>query len=196
MLYGPLTRYVKLPIAHAPGMLGTFSRLQGKPLVSDAGIHRGTCVTHVSWCMSGSLTRGGGENVPGTPGACAIRNSTYLVRGPWRHKPTVSAAAVIFQSFKAKFDQNLQCSSLKYRRPITAEFCTRHDSVTDVWLVEHILNQSAANLVEFRIRSKPGTVSPTSDRGQSSIGIPSSQEPHGVGIGSPRCQAHRLNRGV
>ena len=34
-------------------------------------MHHGTCVTHVPWCMSGSLTRGGGENVPGIPGACA-----------------------------------------------------------------------------------------------------------------------------
>ena len=46
-------------------------RLQRKPLVSDAGMHHGTCVTHVPWCLSGSLTRGGGENVPGIPGACA-----------------------------------------------------------------------------------------------------------------------------
>ena len=37
---------------------------------------------HVPWCMSGSLTCGGGENVPGIPGACAARNFTYLVRGP------------------------------------------------------------------------------------------------------------------
>ena len=42
-----------------------------KPLASDPDIHHGTCVTHVPWCMSGSLTRGGGENVPGIPGACA-----------------------------------------------------------------------------------------------------------------------------
>ena len=46
-------------------------RLQKKPLVSDPGMHHGTCVTHVPWCMSGSLTRGGRENVPGIPGACA-----------------------------------------------------------------------------------------------------------------------------
>ena len=45
--------------------------LQRKPLVSDPGMHHGTCVTHVPWCMSGSLTRGGGENVPGIPGARA-----------------------------------------------------------------------------------------------------------------------------
>ena len=56
-------------------------RLQRKPLVSDPGMHHDTCVTHVSWCMSGSLTSGGGEKVPGIPGACATRNITYLVRG-------------------------------------------------------------------------------------------------------------------
>ena len=55
-------------------------RLQRKPLVSDPDMHHGTCVTHVPWCMSGSLTRGGGENVPGIPGACATRNFTYQVR--------------------------------------------------------------------------------------------------------------------
>ena len=55
--------------------------LQGKPLVSDPGMHHGTCVTHVPWCISGSPTRGGGENVPGVPGACATRNFTYLARG-------------------------------------------------------------------------------------------------------------------
>ena len=67
------------------GMPGTFSltRLQRKPLVSDPGMHHGTCVTHVPWCMSGSLTRGGGENVPSIPGAWASRNLAYLVRGPW-----------------------------------------------------------------------------------------------------------------
>ena len=54
--------------------------IQRKPLVNDPGMHHGTCVTHVPWCLSGSLTRGGGENIPGIPGACATR--TYLVRGP------------------------------------------------------------------------------------------------------------------
>ena len=46
-------------------------RFQRKPLVSDPGMHHGTCVTHVPWCMSGSLTCGDGENVPSIPGACA-----------------------------------------------------------------------------------------------------------------------------
>ena len=61
-------------------------RLQRKPLVS--GMHHGTCVSHVPSCMSGSLTRGGGENVPGIPGACATRNFTYLVWGPLENQNT------------------------------------------------------------------------------------------------------------
>ena len=39
--------------AHAPGMPGTFSP---SPQVSDPDMHHGTCVTHVPWCMPGSLT--------------------------------------------------------------------------------------------------------------------------------------------
>ena len=58
----------------------TGHRLQRKPLISDPGMHHGTCMTHVPWCMSGSLTRGGGQDVPGIPGACAIHN--FAVRGP------------------------------------------------------------------------------------------------------------------
>ena len=52
---GPLTRYVKLRIAHAPAMPGTFST---PSRVSDPDMHHGTCVTHVPWCMPGSLTNG------------------------------------------------------------------------------------------------------------------------------------------
>ena len=40
--------------AHALGMPGTFSP---SPQVSDPDMHHGTCVTHVPWCMPGSLTR-------------------------------------------------------------------------------------------------------------------------------------------
>ena len=55
ILYGPLARYAKLQVAHAPGMPGTFSP---PPLVSDSDMHHGTCVTHVPWCMPGSLSSG------------------------------------------------------------------------------------------------------------------------------------------
>ena len=52
---GPLTRCVKLRVAHAQGMLGTFSL---PPRVKNRDMHHGTCVTHVLWCMPGSLTSG------------------------------------------------------------------------------------------------------------------------------------------
>ena len=70
LLHGPLARYVKLWVAHAPGMPGTFSPL---PRVNDPDMHHGTCVTHVPWFIPGSLTSGFlwsqrlGENVPGNP---------------------------------------------------------------------------------------------------------------------------------
>ena len=41
-VHGPLTRYVKLRVAHAPGMPGTFSP---PPRVSEPDTHHGTCVT-------------------------------------------------------------------------------------------------------------------------------------------------------
>ena len=53
--HGPLARYVKLWFAHAPGMPGTFSP---PPQVSDPDMQHGTCVTHVPWCIPGSLISG------------------------------------------------------------------------------------------------------------------------------------------
>ena len=48
--HGPLTR---LRVTHAPGMPRTFS----PPLwISDFDMYHGTCITHVPWCMPGSLT--------------------------------------------------------------------------------------------------------------------------------------------
>ena len=58
-------------------------RLQWKTPVSYPGMHHGTCVTHVPWCMSGLLVPGGGENVPGIPRRMRTRNFSYLARGPW-----------------------------------------------------------------------------------------------------------------
>ena len=52
-----------------------------KPLVSDPGMHHGPLVTLVPWCMSGSLNRGGGGNIPVIPGTCATHSFTYLAKG-------------------------------------------------------------------------------------------------------------------
>ena len=42
-------------------------RLQRKPLVIDPGMHHGTFAMDAPWCMSGSLTRGGGKTFPAFP---------------------------------------------------------------------------------------------------------------------------------
>ena len=52
---GPLTRCVKLRVEREPGIPGTFSL---PPRVSDPDTQHDTCVTHVPWCMLGSLTSG------------------------------------------------------------------------------------------------------------------------------------------
>ena len=73
--YGPLTRYTKLRVVHAPGMLGSFffrHRLLRKPLVSDSGMHHGTCVANLQW--QGKRSR--------HSRACATRNFKYLSMGP------------------------------------------------------------------------------------------------------------------
>ena len=77
----PLTSYTNCGVCRPQECRKRFPhhRLQEKQLISNGGMHHGTCVTHVPWCMSGSLTRSGGENVPGIPDACATRN---LVSGP------------------------------------------------------------------------------------------------------------------
>ena len=79
--HGPLARYVKLRVAHAPGMPGAFS--------PPAQVSDPTCITsHASrTCRDACRDRllavaievGGGENVPS---ACATCNFMYLTRGP------------------------------------------------------------------------------------------------------------------
>ena len=75
VIHGPLAKHVNLRVAHAPGNPGTFSP---PPRVRNPYMHHSTCVTHVSWCMAGSLTSGflGSRwrgNVLGIPSACTTR---------------------------------------------------------------------------------------------------------------------------
>ena len=59
-------------------------QFQRKPLVSDPGMHHSTCVPHVPWCMSGSLTCGDGGK---RSRRMRTRNFAYLARGPWHQPP-------------------------------------------------------------------------------------------------------------
>ena len=81
----------KIAGAHVPGMSGTFSP---PPQVSAPDMHHGTCVTHVPWCISGSLTSGFlwsrrvGKTFPAFPAHAQPIIFTYLVRTPlqcWSH---------------------------------------------------------------------------------------------------------------
>ena len=54
-LNGPLARYVILRVAYEPGMPWTFSPPRR---FSIPGMHHGTCVMHVPWCMPISLISG------------------------------------------------------------------------------------------------------------------------------------------
>ena len=64
-------------------------QFQRKPLVSDPGMHHGTCVTHVPWCMSGSLTCGDGGKRSRHSRRMRTRNFAYLARGPcWGNRPS------------------------------------------------------------------------------------------------------------
>ena len=74
-------------------------RLKRKLLVSKPGVQHETCVTHVPWCMSGSLIRCGGENVSGIPGACAARNFAYLVRDLWWPSSLMHIFSILAKSF-------------------------------------------------------------------------------------------------
>ena len=49
-------------------------RLQRKLLVSDPSIHHGMCVTHVPWCMSGSLIRDDRKTFPEFPAHAQAAN--------------------------------------------------------------------------------------------------------------------------
>ena len=77
---GPIARYVKLPVTHAPEMPRTFSQ---PPRVSHPDMHHGTCLSRRDRKLVVSFEVVRGENVPGIPGTCTTSNFTYLIRGPW-----------------------------------------------------------------------------------------------------------------
>ena len=83
--YGPLTRYVKLQVAHAPGMPGPFSAPPAsKETASYRSWHASRHVPDARAMMRVGIAnpRWRGGNIPGIHGACATRNIAYLARGP------------------------------------------------------------------------------------------------------------------
>ena len=133
--HGPLARYVKLGVAHAPGMLGTFSP---PPSVSNPDMHHGTCVT--PWCMSGSLTSG--FLWSWWRGKCSrhsrhMRHPHFYVSG----KSHINCASVDWSSVR---------SCVIHLRAISKK-CSRYLSLVWVWNYSFKITAPSTRANEFMI---------------------------------------------
>ena len=120
-------------------------------------MHHGTCVTHVPWCMSGTLTRGGGKHVPGIPGACATDNFAYLARGPCSSSHR-KEDIVMRYLLKAGFgDKNT--SLIVSRLPLSGQTWWSHFvlytkiELTILFLLLHVQSLSLSNTTLYTIFS-------------------------------------------
>ena len=110
---GPLARYVNLRVAHAPGIPGIPGTFSPPPRVSDPDMHHGTCVTHVPWCMSGSLTSGFlRSRWRGKRSRHSRRNPQFYVSGK---RPITT----IWLEYPLYFVRKICSTSLKSRRCFT-----------------------------------------------------------------------------
>ena len=86
LFHGSLTRYVKLRVAHAPGIPGTFSPPFSTDFKGNRQLAIPACITARASrtcrdaCRERVVT---GKNVSSSSGACATHNFTHLARGPW-----------------------------------------------------------------------------------------------------------------
>ena len=93
-------------------------------------------------------------------GSLAARLLCQLNRRPGASPDQAPVPLSIFRS-NSKFDENSECSSFEYTRPITTIFCTRHDSDTVVTCAKYRCDRPRKFytrvfwiFIEFRIRSK------------------------------------------
>ena len=116
----PPARYVKLRVAHMPGMFSP------PPRVSDPDVHYGTCATHVPGWMPGSLTSGflwsrWQGNRSRHPQRMPTHNFKYLTRGPCnnRYKACIST----FISIGLGFSHNITVRTLNTCGRDRQRFC-------------------------------------------------------------------------
>ena len=134
--HGPLARYVKLWVAHAPGMPGTLSP---SPWVSDPDMHHGTCVTHVPWCMPGSLAssflwnRWLGKR---SRHSRRMRNPQFYVSGKRPMASEIQLRALCNMGYPSETHLKLKSYDISFvhnirsNRPIVLKLCTRQGSNT------------------------------------------------------------------
>ena len=87
--YNTVRQWVSYQIHKIVGCASaTATDFKGNRWSLDPGMHHGMCVKHVPWCMSGSLTRGGGEKWP-RHSRC-MHNPQFYVSGKWLiYKPSI-----------------------------------------------------------------------------------------------------------
>ena len=106
---------------------------KGKPLVSDPDMHHGTCVTDVQWCISGSLTLGGGGKRSWHCRRMRNLQYTYLVRGQYRLLITNFSLA---QSFWGDNDAVVLCRISKWFG--NTNWCSGWTRFCEVWVLTSI----------------------------------------------------------
>ena len=85
-------------------------RLQRKPPVIDPVMHHGTCLTHMTWCMWGSLTRDGGKRR--SRHSRRMRNLQLCVSGK---RPMVCPYSISFCQWRFDFDVVILWSDVEDR---------------------------------------------------------------------------------
>ena len=101
-------------------------------------MHHGTCVKHVAWYMPGSLTRDGGENVPGIPGACASCDVTYLVRGPLKQQLNdVQTGNNISPFYRNNTAKHRFMLTQTYQGALYSHFCNKKNFVRAISYILH-----------------------------------------------------------
>ena len=108
------------------------------PLVSDPDMHHGTCVTHVPWCMPGSLTSGflwsrwRGKRFRHSR-RMRIPYFTYLVRGPY-HK------IIHFHRITSSYTLEYHVSQISILTPSAFWYLAITGRVADTnWILHNVL---------------------------------------------------------
>ena len=137
-------------------------RLQRNALVSDPEMHHGSCVTHMPWCMSGSLTRSGVENIPDIHGACATRNFTHLARDPfqWRHMSGMACQVTVTSTICSALCSGLQWKKTPKFRVTVPLWEELIDSISCVFMSmpwrHHAIRSSGITSRDASMKESPG----------------------------------------
>ena len=100
-------------------------------LVSDPGMHHGTC--------SGSLTRGGEENFPGITGACETHKFTFLVRGPWKESSPVTCLQFRWHSMRTRMIHQVTCHWIPTGHGVSCSFSIWNTPPRESWALLKVL---------------------------------------------------------